>query len=99
MGLTNTQAEHVSPVLATWSICSKIESPFRLFVLYVFFKKHTLCGSSLRFQPSRHFTKFPSQERQKASIMHFKCQIPGQATRGFSVMSAEVLAQNIAKGR
>jgi hypothetical protein len=57
---------------------------------FAFFKKHTLCGTLLRFQQSRHFTNSPSPKRQEAPIMRFKGQIPGEATSGFSVMSAEV---------
>ena len=53
------------------------------------FKKRTLCGSSLCFQPSRYFPNSPSPKRQEAPLMRIRSQIPGEATSEFSAMSAE----------
>ena len=66
---------------------------------FAFFKKHTLCGSLLRFQSAHHFTDSPWPKRQEAAIMRFKGQIPGEATRQFSVMSAEVSRAGYFPGR
>jgi hypothetical protein len=63
----------------------------------VFFKKLSLCGSVLRFQPAHHCTDFPSLKTQEAPIMRCKGQIPGEATRGFSYWQ-RYLAQESAQG-
>ncbi len=37
-----------------------------------FFKKHTLCGSLVRFQPAHHSTNFPSPKKTGSSYHAFQ---------------------------
>ena len=47
---------------------------------FAFFKKHSLCGSLVRFQLAHHSTNFPSPKKTGSSYNAFQGSIPGEAT-------------------
>ena len=55
---------------------------------FAFFWQYALCGSFLRFHGIPPLHQFPSLKRPEAPIMRLVGKIPGEATKGLSVISA-----------
>ena len=55
---------------------------------FAFFWQYALCGSFLRFHGIPPLHQLPSVKRPEAPIMRLMGKIPGEATKGLSVISA-----------